>query len=192
MIPFKRGVNPLSVEEETTLGMWWYDERITKKSLKKKPNWQWKGKYEILQAALLACNDDHCAYCDGHPLKDDRGFEIDHFIPKTVEPLKAFTYSNLFPSCNECNKKGNRYDPKFLKPDEEGYEFEQYFRYDSFTGEILPNESKPLENQKRAKVTLEQFKLNLGNKSLNRRKAIEKEIRLDTPINERPYRYGYF
>jgi uncharacterized protein (TIGR02646 family) len=188
MIPFKRGLNPLSSEEEITLGEWWeakYNER------KKSSDWSWKGKDKIIGKALFDCNNDHCAYCDCHPLKDDRGFEIDHFKPKTKFPLEAFTYFNLFPSCNECNKKGSKYHVLLVKPDEMGYQFEDYFRYDSFTGEILVNFSKSEENQKRASKIIEIFKLNIGNKPRNRKTAIRKEVECDTPFDERPYRYGY-
>ena len=189
MIPFKRGHNPLSSTEEITLGEWWkakYNER------KRSSDWSWKGKYDVLKDALLNCNNDHCAYCDCHPLKDDRGFEIDHFKPKTLFPLEAFTYANLFPSCKECNKKINRHNILLLvKPDEFDYEFEDYFRYDSFTGEIKVNTSKSEENQKRAFETIKVFKLNIGNKPINRINAIRKEIKSDTLLDERPYRYGY-
>lgn len=188
MIPFLRGENPLSHKEEILLGEWWNTKY---KETKKSSVWSWKGKEKDIKKALFSCNNDHCAYCDCHPLQDDRGFEIDHFVPKTIEPLKSFTYTNLFPSCNECNKKGNNYDTLLLKPDEENYKFEDYFRYDSFTGEIIPNESKPIENQERAKLTTIILRLNIGNKPINRLKAIKKEIKLNTPLDERPYRYGY-
>lgn len=190
MIPFKRGENPLSSQEEITLGEWWeakYNER------KKSSDWSWNGKYELLKDALLLCNNDHCAYCDCHPLKDDRGFEIDHFKPKTniLFLLEAFTYTNLFPSCKECNKKMNKYDVLLVKPDEFGYKFEDYFRYESFTGKIIANTSNSEENQKRANITIEMFKLNIGNKPRNRINAIKKEVKCDTLFDERPYRYGY-
>jgi uncharacterized protein (TIGR02646 family) len=188
MIPFKRGENPLNSEEEITLGKWWeakYNER------KKSKDWSWNGKYDLIKDALFLCNDDHCAYCDCHPLKDDRGFEIDHFKPKTKFLSEAFTYSNLFPCCNECNKRGTAYNDLLLKPDEIGYKFEDFFRYESFTGKIIPNTSKSVENQERASKTIEMFKLNIGNKPLNRMKAIKKEIASNTSLNERPYRYGY-
>lgn len=191
MIAFNRGNNPLSLEEEITLGEWWNNEYLTKKASKLKANWSWNGKYDVLKNALFLCNNDHCAYCDCHPLKDDRGFEIDHFKPKSKFPLEAFTYFNLFPCCNECNKKRNRYNILLLKPDEIDYKFEDYFRYDSFTGEILPNLSKSEENQKRAEITIEMFKLNIGSKPRNRITAIKKEMKCDTPSDERPYRYGY-
>jgi hypothetical protein len=32
MIPFKRGDNPISSDEERTLGEWWNNEYLTKKS----------------------------------------------------------------------------------------------------------------------------------------------------------------
>jgi uncharacterized protein (TIGR02646 family) len=188
MIPFKRGENPLSSEEEITLGKWWetkYNER------RKSSDWSWKGKSKIIGNALLDCHKDHCAYCDCHPLKDDRGFEIDHFKPKIPFFSEAFTYANLFPSCKECNKKMSSYDMLLVKPDEFGYKFEDFFRYDSFTGEILPNPSRSEKNQLRASKTIEIFKLNIGNKPRNRITAIRKEIDANTSMNERPYRYGY-
>jgi uncharacterized protein (TIGR02646 family) len=188
MILFKRGANPLTTDEETELGQWWSEEYIKTKSTK---NWTWKGKEKIIKEALLLCNNDHCTYCDCHPLLDDRGFEIDHFKPKTKFPLEAFTYFNLFPSCRECNKRMNKYHPLLLKPDEVNYQFKEYFRFDIFTGKILINESKSIENQERARITLDFFRLNIGNKPINRKKAIQKEIKVNSPINERPYRYGY-
>ncbi len=188
MIPFKRGENPLSPDEEKTLGEWWNNEYLTKKS---KAVWSWKGKYDLLKDALFLCNNDHCAYCDCHPLKDDRGFEIDHFKPKKKFPLEAFTYFNLFPCCNECNKKISNYDVLLVKPDEIGYKFEDFFRYNPFTGEILPNPSNSDKNQKRAFETIKIFRLNIGNKPRNRITAIKKEIKYDTLFDERPYRYGY-
>ena len=78
-----------------------------------------------------------------------------------------------------------------VKPDEVGYKFEDFFRYNSFTGEINVNTSKPEENQKKAFETIKIFKLNIGNKPINRINAIRKEIKSDTPLHERPYRYGY-
>jgi predicted Ser/Thr protein kinase len=78
-----------------------------------------------------------------------------------------------------------------VKPDEKDYKFENFFRYDSFTGEILVNTSKSEENQKRASKTIEIFRLNIGNKPRNRITAIKKEIECNTPFDERPYRYGY-
>jgi len=192
MIPFKRGDNPLSSEEEITLGEWWNNKCLINKS---KAKWLWKGKDKIIGKALFDCNNDHCAYCDCHPLKDNSGFEIDHFKPKKKFPLDAFTYSNLFPCCNECNKKRDEYDVLLVKPDEINYKFEDYFRYDSFTGEILPNPSKSEENQKRAIKTIEIFRLNIGNKPRIRFNAIKmfsnnkKDIII--PFDERPYRYGY-
>lgn len=191
MIPFKRGNNPLNSEEEKTLGEWWNNECLTKKELKLKAKWSWKGKYDLLKDALLLCHKDHCAYCDCYPLKDDKGFEIDHFKPKVKFPLEAFTYTNLFPSCKECNKKMNKYDVLLVKPDVIDYKFENFFRYDSFTGEILVNTSKSVENQKRASETIKIFRLNIGNKPRNRINAIKKEIKCDTHFDDRPYRYGY-
>ena len=56
MIPFKRGDNPLSSKEEKTLGEWWNNEYLTKKS---KAVWSWKGKYDLLKDALFLCTNDH-------------------------------------------------------------------------------------------------------------------------------------
>jgi hypothetical protein len=55
----------------------------------------------------------------------------------------------------------------------------------------LPNPLKSEENQNRALKTIELFRLNIGAKPGNRMKAIRKEIKSDTPFDERPYRYGY-
>jgi uncharacterized protein (TIGR02646 family) len=106
MRPFKRSNNPLSSIEEITLGQWWSNEYLTKKASKLKATWSWKGKYDVLKDALLLCHNDHCAYCDCHPLKDDRGFEIDHFKPKTLFRLEAFTYTNLFHLVRSAIRKG--------------------------------------------------------------------------------------
>ena len=54
MIPFKRGINPLSLEEEITLGEWWSNKYLTKKASKLKPIWSWNGKYDLLKDALFS------------------------------------------------------------------------------------------------------------------------------------------
>lgn len=52
--------------------------------------------------------DDLCAYCE----KNDAG-TLDHYIPKSKNPLLSVSPANLVPACGPCNEKLDRTGKKF-------------------------------------------------------------------------------
>jgi hypothetical protein len=56
--------------------------------------------------------------------------------------------------------KQEKYDKRLLKPDVTGYEFHRYFIVNQTTGEIKPNPRASIEDQERAKITIEFYDLN--------------------------------
>lgn len=48
---------------------------------------------------------NQCGYCGKHERIASKGMEIDHFIPKKIDPSKINDYSNLVYSCFTCNRK---------------------------------------------------------------------------------------
>ena len=46
-----------------------------------------------------------CGYCGKSEKITTKGFEIDHFIPQSVDPSKKLKYGNLVYSCFTCNRK---------------------------------------------------------------------------------------
>jgi uncharacterized protein (TIGR02646 family) len=46
-----------------------------------------------------------CGYCGKYELHSHGGMEIDHFVPKKVDPSKINEYENLVYSCFTCNRK---------------------------------------------------------------------------------------
>lgn len=51
-----------------------------------------------------------CAYCGKPEELATKGFEIDHFVPRTLDKSKEDEYTNLVYSCFTCNrKKGSKW-----------------------------------------------------------------------------------
>ena len=115
---------------------------------------------------LRDSTNKHCAFCDDKIKKGT----IEHFRPTSKNPLLSYFWHNLFPSCNDCQEKGNSTDKNLLKPDREDYEFRRYFLFNPFTGEIIVNPKADGLEALKAKKTIEIYKL-------NRRELIE--VRLD-------------
>lgn len=54
-----------------------------------------------------------CGYCFKPEYLTTKGFEIDHFVPRTVDEGKKNDYNNLVYSCFTCNrKKGGKWPTK--------------------------------------------------------------------------------
>ncbi len=100
----------------------------------------------------------HCAYCDNLL---GRRPTIDHFLPKCDNPHLVYEWTNLYPCCDGCQEvKLDKSEPAALRPDEDGYEFSLYFRYDS-EGRIrviVDKKKNPVEWD-RAMATIRLFKL---------------------------------
>lgn len=57
-------------------------------------------------AAALSDDFCHiCGYCGKSEMVTTKGFEIDHFVPRTTDPKRETDYYNLVYSCFSCNRK---------------------------------------------------------------------------------------
>jgi uncharacterized protein (TIGR02646 family) len=124
-----------------------------------------KKAYEKLVDILLTITKQHCAFCDNSPL-GNRNIKptIEHFRPKSRAkyPELAYKWDNLFPSCSYCQEKNDDFDEKLLKPDIEGYDFNNYFVFDDKEWEIKPTTRQDISDtdKKRAEITIEMYNLN--------------------------------
>lgn len=112
---------------------------------------------QLLLPDLKGQTDSHCSYCDGFPLKSGER-TIDHFKPKSEFPLEVCCWENLYLACTHCQSaevKGDKYDERLLRPDEETYQFEEYFYYDYTTHQIKVLQYISEEKQLRASITME-------------------------------------
>ncbi len=132
---------------------------------------------KTISKALSQITNSHCSYCGIYKLERGRITPtIDHFKPKSIYPDLSFEWSNLFISCNECQKykgsffpnnkeqnfRGNFYPKNIepLKPDDKDYFFDYWFQIDWRSNKILPNEIRTKDEQKKALITINFFCLN--------------------------------
>lgn len=104
--------------------------------------------------------DAHCSYCEQFPISPPGTETIDHFKPKSLFPTEAFSWDNLYFACNHCQRRGDSWDARLLRPDAPDFEFSRFFLWDFTTGELLPNPAATAEDQARALCTIESFQLN--------------------------------
>lgn len=157
MMPFNRSAAPQILKDNyKRLGIQW--EKRKKANPKAQFDWT-TGVYDVALKQLLIDSDNHCAFCDQRPLRQF-GATIEHFKPKSIHFLLAYFWRNLFPCCANCQKKGEQFHKLLLKPDVKGYTFDDYFIYNYSTGELEPNPSVTSQNQERAKITRQLYRLN--------------------------------
>ncbi len=123
---------------------------------------KWRKKiYSLLIDLLLEMTRKHCSFCDSSPMRSQIRETIEHFRPKKDRPRLVYQWENLFACCDRCqNAKGDKFDEPLLKPDEMEYEFKRYFFFEETTGKLLPNLGASAEDQNRAAVTIQLYKLN--------------------------------
>lgn len=91
-----------------------------------------------VKPCLVKNSESHCSYCDEHFFNQGI-LEVEHFKSKTKFPDLEREYSNLYASCNACNKrKRDENYPKngTLRPDHENYRFDKYFFFEPDSGKI--------------------------------------------------------
>jgi len=88
-------------------------------------DYTYRGYASVLRNDLNALTNNHCAYCDCILLPSQKP-QIDHFKPKAKYKLLAYSWINLFPSCENCNKKKSQRVIK-IRPDSANYQFSKYF-----------------------------------------------------------------
>ncbi|MDD7304011.1 MAG: HNH endonuclease [Prevotellaceae bacterium] len=62
-----------------------------------------QSKYKSYKADLRIDFHQRCGYCGDHDFFSESYYEIDHFVPKSLDPSKELVYSNLVYSCRSCN-----------------------------------------------------------------------------------------
>ncbi len=110
----------------------------------------------IVRKCLLIMTENHCSYCDEH-FWETKKLEVEHFKPKAKFPELEKKYSNLYLSCNSCNKHKKQIYPKIepIRPDDRNYEFSKFFYFEPDTGNI-----KVLGNNEKAEQALNYLNLN--------------------------------
>ena len=100
-----------------------------------------------------------CGYCE-----EPRKGEIDHFRPKSQFPESVYIWSNWVFACHECNQaKGEKWPtPRYIDPCTSFVidHPENFFEFDSTTGEILPKQSLSLDKFERARRMIDDLRLN--------------------------------
>ena len=125
----------------------------------------------------------HCNYCDallGHSAEPT----VDHFLPKQIFSSQSYRWRNLYVACRGCQRKGIDYDRRTLRPDEEGYAFERYFRY-RYDGAIQNIAQDPVDRV-RAEITLRVLKLDDPELRAER----QREFMISLKRRKRPLRPG--
>jgi hypothetical protein len=92
--------------------------------------------------------------------------------------------------CGLCQAKGDDFDELLLKPDDENYDFDDYFDIEWDTGWLVPNVLAPCENQRRAAVTIKLYRLNDNGKPDDRVAELESCTSTNQPyIDSCSYRF---
>ena len=100
-----------------------------------------------------------CAYCECVC----RG-EVDHFQPKSIFPERVYDWTNWLLACHDCNQaklykwpSGGYVDPCATLTSEYP---ENFFEFDTLTGEIVPKAGLSSTNRNTAQVMIDDLKLN--------------------------------
>jgi uncharacterized protein (TIGR02646 family) len=131
---------------------------------------------------------EHCSFCDNFPVSPPSIDTIEHFRPKARYPREAYRWGNLYFCCMHCQQKGEEFNDLALQPDSEDFEFDRYFRWDFTRGTIEVNESRPPEDQARARATIDLYRLNVGHPTLRRRELRRRGQGSDDPLDDFAYR----
>jgi uncharacterized protein (TIGR02646 family) len=89
----------------------WRDELVAVLAAGEKPTDAMKARYRHpeIKDAILTETGEKCAYCESKVRHIAYG-DIEHFIPKSKAPDKAYVWSNLTLACDICNtNKGDYY-----------------------------------------------------------------------------------
>jgi uncharacterized protein (TIGR02646 family) len=132
--------------------------------------------YDLLINDLCGMTINHCCYCDRKQvIKGGVRPTIDHFYPKTKVPIKAYTWNNLFLSCDTCQgyKKDLFYRNILLKFDTLEYHFDDYFMLDFVSGRVLTRPDITWEQRRKARLTLTILGVNKDGRDTMRLEELE-------------------
>ena len=138
---------------------------------------------------LRAQTQEHCSFCDAHPMHPPSRETIEHFQPKSSFPRAAYDWRNLYYCCDCCQgAKGDQFEDSLLRPDADGFCFENFFYWDHTNGLLKVNPQASPQDQNRAKVTIEIFGLNEGHPQRRLREAQIRSRCCDMDIDVFAYR----
>jgi len=114
MIHLQKLPEPLSLIDH---GAEWTQILLGRLAANEEPTKAEKTRYNQpdIKAVLVNETRGKCAYCESK-LRHISPGDIEHIIPKSIEPAEAFEWQNLTLACEECNRrKGNKIGP-FIDP----------------------------------------------------------------------------
>jgi len=123
----------------------------TQVNKKAKENAEKKYNHPKVKGALKEMFHGKCAYCESYVLHIDYS-DIEHFIPKSIDPSLCFSWQNLLLSCGICNGKeykGNKFPTEeaggpFVNPTTENPDDFFDFIFDHTIGVAIV---KPINNR---------------------------------------------
>ncbi len=128
----------------------------------------------LILPVLREMNQGHCSFCDCYPLEDRSKEPIEHFKPKKRYPEVAFTWANLYYTCEFCQgAKREKWDDSLLRPDDPDYSCDRYFDFDHTNGAMRANPAAEAPDQRRADVTIALYDLDNPARRRQRRLALE-------------------
>lgn len=101
MIRLTKGKKPDVLERNAAA---WAKELADKIASNEEPSKYLLSRYSHadIKKALLAETNEKCAYCES-PLRHVTYGDIEHIIPKALDPASRFTWENLTIACDVCN-----------------------------------------------------------------------------------------
>lgn len=103
-----KGNKPKILEEKS---LTWRDELVAVLARGEKPSKTMKERYrhKEIKEALIGETHGKCAYCESKVTHISHG-DIEHIVPKSKVPAKAYEWENLTLACDICNgNKGDHY-----------------------------------------------------------------------------------
>ncbi|WP_221938469.1 HNH endonuclease [Mycobacterium sp. KBS0706] len=67
-------------------------------------------KHTEIKRALISETCGKCAYCESKLLHIHHG-DVEHFVPKSLDPARTFDWNNLILACEICNQSKSDIDP---------------------------------------------------------------------------------
>jgi len=141
---------------------------------------------------LLNDTASHCSYCDSFPLLKSSK-TIDHFLPKSEYPGQAYDWTNLYLSCRECQANKDVHVSEYLlRPDDENYDFSDFFIIDFTEFKLLANPMSTNETQLKAQTTINILNLNSSEFITARRHSYSREKEVGFNKEDFAFRYLFY
>lgn len=109
MIKLEKGPKPEILE---TNGAEWTRILVEKRSSGEEPTSTEKTRYRHpqIKEALVTETHNKCAYCESKLQHIHHG-DVEHIMPKSLDPSKTLEWENLTLACEMCNQKKSNLDP---------------------------------------------------------------------------------